>query len=78
MIISAVVDSEKSPFLLVILAKLMLTEAVSLVMELRDTLTDLCLFYEHRHDVVKLFNVSMTSTTDAERMIKSSVINDRK
>ncbi len=49
---------------LTILAKLTLTGAVCLFTELCDTLTDLRLFYEHRLNIVKLSNMSATSTTD--------------
>ncbi len=36
------------------------------------------LSYEHRHDTVKFSNVSGTSTTDTEMMIKLAVVNDRR
>ncbi len=62
--ISSVVNDRKPLFLFTILAKLTLTGAKYLFTELCDTLTNLRLFYEHRRNVVKLSNISRTSTTD--------------
>ncbi len=55
--ISAVVNDRKPLLLLIILAKLTLNGAVCLFTKLCDTLTDLRLFYEHRHNIVKLSNI---------------------
>ncbi len=47
-----------------LLAKLTLAGAVCLFTDLCDTLTDLGLFYERKHNIVKLSYMSMTSSID--------------
>ncbi len=64
MSVTAVVNNRKPSLLLSILAKLTLTGAVCLFMELYvNTLTYLCLFYEHRHNICKFPYLSFTTDT---------------